>query len=69
MASRRGAESIAVLGEVVARFESVHGQKYVVDGMLMSHTEQNRSRAIRTVWIVERSTDAPRLVTAYPREG
>jgi len=61
-------KSIAVDGEVVERFESVHGQKYVVDGMLMSHTEQNRSRAIRTVWIVERSTDEPRLVTAYPRE-
>jgi len=61
-------KSIAVVGEVVEQFESVHGQKYVVEGILMSHTEQDRSRAIRTVWIVERSTDAPRLVTAYPRE-
>jgi len=61
-------KSIARGGEVIEQVESVHGQKYVVDGMLMSHTEQNRSRAIRTVWIVERSTDAPRLVTAYPRE-
>jgi hypothetical protein len=54
---------------VVERSESVHGEKYIVDGMLMSHTEQSRSRAVRTVWIVERSTDAPRLVTAYPRGG
>ena len=61
-------KGVAVVGEVVERFESVHGQKCVVDGMLMSHTEPSRSRPIRTVWIVERSTDAPRLVTAYPRE-
>ena len=61
-------KAVAEAGEVVERFESVHGQKYVVDGMLMSHTEQKRSRPIRTVWIIERSTDAPRLVTAYPRE-
>ncbi len=60
-------KNIAVVGDVVERFESVHGEKYVVDGMLMSHTGQSRFRAIRTVWIVERSTGAPRLVTAYPR--
>jgi hypothetical protein len=62
-------KNIAVAGKVVERSESVHGEKYIVDGMLMSHTEQSRSRAVRTVWIVERSTDAPRLVTAYPRGG
>ena|SRR5438270_670492 len=61
-------KSVAEAGDVVERLESVHGQKYVVDGVLMSHTGQNRSRRIRTVWILERSTDAPRLVTAYPGE-
>ena len=60
-------KGIAVVGEVIERFESVHWEKYVVDGMLISDTEQSRSRAVRTVWIVERSADAPRLVTAYPR--
>ena len=61
-------KSLAVVGAVIERIESVHGQKYVVDGMLMSHTGDNRSRPIRTVWIVEASTGVPRLVTAYPRE-
>ena len=61
-------KSIAVVGTAIERLESVHGQKYVVDGMLMSHTGENRSRPIRTVWIVESSTGVPRLVTAYPRE-
>lgn len=58
----------AETGEIVESLKSAHGEKYVVDGVLMSHTEQKRSRPIRTVWIIERSTDAPRLVTAYPRE-
>ena len=62
-------KQVVETGEVVERLESIHGQKYVVDGMLVSHTEQNRSRHIRTVWILERSTDAPRLVTAYPGEN
>ena len=61
-------KSLAVVGAVIERFESAHGQKYVVDGLLMSHTGENRSRPIRTVWIVEPSTGVPRLVTAYPRE-
>jgi len=39
-------------GELVEKIESVHGRKYVVDGMLMSHTEQNRSRRIRIVWFI-----------------
>jgi uncharacterized protein DUF6883 len=38
-------KNIAVAGKVVERSESVHGEKYVVDGMLMSHTEQSRFRA------------------------
>ena len=35
--------TVAKAGEVVEKLESVHGQKYIVDGILMSHTEQNRS--------------------------
>ena len=61
-------DHLAVVGAVIERCESAHGQKYVVDGLLMSHTGENRSRPIRTVWIVEPSTGVPRLVTAYPRE-
>ena len=60
--------TVAVTGEAVDRVESSHGEKYVVDGLLALHTEKGHGRMVRTVWIIERGQDAPRLVTAYPRE-
>lgn len=57
---------VAMHGEVVSGVESVHGEKYVVDGWLSVHTQENRQWSIRTVWIIDRGKDAPRLVTAYP---
>jgi hypothetical protein len=53
-------------GEVVSSAESVHGEKYVVEGSLSGHTEEKRAGHIRTVWIIDRGGNAPRLVTAYP---
>ena len=61
--------SLAVTGDAVAHVESVHGEKYVVDGLLSGHTEKSRPRMVRTVWITEPAQNAPRLVTAYPRGG
>jgi hypothetical protein len=52
-------------GEVTSHSASQHGDKYVVDGVLTSRT--GRTGAIRTVWIIDGGTRAPRLVTAYPR--
>jgi hypothetical protein len=60
--------SVAATGETIERVESPYGEKYVVEGLLESQTEANRGRIVRTVWIIERGLDAPRLVTAYPRE-
>jgi hypothetical protein len=57
---------IAEHGEVVSSAESVHGEKYVVDGWLSVHTQESRRWSIGTVWIIDRGEDAPRLVTAYP---
>jgi hypothetical protein len=57
---------VAEQGEVVSSAESVHGKKYVVDGWLSVHTQESRQWSIRTVWIIDRGRDAPRLVTAYP---
>jgi hypothetical protein len=57
---------IAEHGEVVRSGESVHGEKYVVDGWLSVHTQQSPQWSVRTVWIIDRGGDAPRLVTAYP---
>lgn len=58
--------AVARTGEVAERVESSHGEKYVVDGPLSSQTEGSHSRMVRTVWIIDRGLEAPRLVTAYP---
>jgi hypothetical protein len=40
------------------------GEKYVVDGEL---TRNNREPIpLRTVWVIDRGTTSPRLITAYP---
>jgi hypothetical protein len=57
---------IAQTGEVVESVETSHGEKYVVDGSLSSQTESSHSRIARTVWIIDRGLEEPRLVTAYP---
>lgn len=43
---------------------SARGVRYVVEGPLI--TPAGSPPMIRTVWIVEPGSDAPRLVTAYP---
>jgi hypothetical protein len=46
--------------------ETVHGIKYVLDGGM--ETPGGKTPVVRTIWIVDRGLDRPRLVTAYPRE-
>jgi hypothetical protein len=58
--------SLALGSSVVKRLDSAHGEKYVVDGQIESPS--GRMLWVRTVWIVDRGRDAPRLVTAYPQE-
>jgi hypothetical protein len=57
---------VAQRGEVVRSTESAHGERYVVDDWLSVHTQESRRRSVRTVWIIDRGGNAPRLVTAYP---
>ncbi len=61
-ALRRLAETTEVAGSV----ESAHGWKYIVEGPLA--TPSGRTPAVRSVWIVDQGTTAPRLITAYPTE-
>ena len=49
---------------VTKNMTSPHGQKYIVDGMLV--TPSGLLPFIRTVWVVDAGGDRPRLVTAYP---
>ena len=62
----RALRDVAEHGEVAISRESVHGEKYIVDGWLSAHTQERRRWSVRTVWIIDRGGDAPRLVTAYP---
>ncbi len=58
--------AVAQNGEVAETARSAHGEKHVVEGWLSAHTEEGRQRPVRTVWIIDSGSDAPRLVTAYP---
>ena len=51
---------------VTKSMTSMHGQKYSVDGMVL--TPSGQTVMVRTIWIVDKGENRPRLVTAYPRE-
>lgn len=51
---------------VTKRVESAFGTRYSVDGRL--DTPDGRNPSVRTVWIVEKGSRVPRLITAYPVE-
>jgi hypothetical protein len=55
---------LAESGTVATAIESVHGQKYIIEGAI--ETPSGKAAMVRTVWIVDAGSDAPRLVTAYP---
>jgi hypothetical protein len=40
------------------------GVKYVIEGILID--KRGRGIPLRTVWVIDKGTDFPRLVTAYP---
>lgn len=50
--------------EIVKSVETFHGCKYIVEGRI--ETPVGKSPAVRTIWIIDRGADAPRLVSAYP---
>ena len=61
------AEAVRTLAKsfpVTESVESPHGVKYIVIGHV--ETASGHSSGIRTVWIVDKGTEKPRLVTAYP---
>jgi hypothetical protein len=49
---------------VVVEVDSPYGTRYSVDGEL--ETPGGRRPRVRTVWILERNSDEPRLITAHP---
>jgi hypothetical protein len=57
---------LAQENEVAISMESSHGIKDIVDGRLS--TPSGKRATVRTVWIVDKGSENPRLVTAYPCE-
>jgi hypothetical protein len=57
-------KNLAIDSSVVSYLESVHGQKYIIEGAI--ETPCGRRPSVRTVWIVDLGETIPRLVTAYP---
>ena len=55
---------LAEATEVLKSMESPHGRKYILDGRI--ETPSGQTPVVRTIWIVDRGADRPRLVTAYP---
>ena len=53
--------------DVVNTVDSAHGTRYAVDGPL--ETPDGRNPLVRTVWIIEKGSATPRLITAHPLEG
>jgi hypothetical protein len=52
--------------EVARTSTSIHGANYVIEGPL--ETPAGKTAVIRSVWIVDRDSGVPRLVTAYPHD-
>lgn len=57
---------LAVTGEITKSLDSPHGMKYILDGEI--ETPAGRQVSLRTIWILDSGSKAPRLVTAYPQE-
>jgi hypothetical protein len=62
----RAFRNLAGSAEITKSVETSHGCKYIVEGRI--ETPGGKAPVVRTVWIVDRGADVPRLVSAYPRQ-
>ena len=51
---------------VASAVDSAYGKRYSVDGAIETPDNRQPCPNIRTVWILEIGTQAPRLITAHP---
>lgn len=57
-------QKLALTSPVTKVLESAHGRKSILDAGLV--TPFGKRAAVRTIWIIDRGREIPRLVTAYP---
>lgn len=51
---------------VTSMVDSPYGKRYSVDGTIETPDKRQPRPKVRTVWILETGTKAPRLITAHP---
>ena len=51
---------------VTSMIDSPYGKRYSVDGTIETPDNRQPRPKVRTVWILETGTQAPRLITAHP---
>jgi hypothetical protein len=56
----------ARVNPVASMVESAWGKRYIVDGAIETPDNRQPLPRVRTVWILETGSQAPRLITAYP---
>ena len=57
-------EGILMDGSIVNVEKTIYGDKYIVKGLLKGPSGE--TVGVTTVWVVKKSEDSPRLITAYP---
>ncbi len=60
----RALRNLALAGEVTESLDTAHGRKYILEAAI--ETPCGKQPAVRTIWIIDRGRNRPRLVTAYP---
>ncbi|MBI5042377.1 MAG: hypothetical protein HZC10_00770 [Nitrospirae bacterium] len=61
---KEGLLAIASSEDVKEAISSLHGVKYVIDGMLQTPT--GVFIKLRTIWIIDKDMEHPRFITTYP---
>ena len=56
--------TIAQTEDIKETITSPHGVKYIIEGVLQ--TPRGDLINIRTIWIIDKGSEQPRFVTAYP---
>ena len=61
---RKALKKVATSNPVSKSFETEHGMKFVIEGLL--ETPDGRGIFLRTIWMIDPGGTIPRFVSAYP---
>ena len=61
---KQGLLTIAQIEDVKEAVSSMHGVKYIIDGLIQ--TPAGETVKVRTIWIIDKGQTHPRFVTTYP---